>query len=243
MPTPAPRPSHGFTLVEVLVALVVMAVMAVMAWRGVDAMVRSRDVSQSSIEATARLQTVMAQLQQDLSQLYDPQLDRLPAISFDGSTLRIVRQRSEGATLVAWSVRGGNLIRWESPLNSTSNALLNAMQLSQQALDQPSAQRLQALSGAAGWQVLLFRGSTWSNAQSSDDLMSTTINTTVSAASTAASAASGASGTSSTSVESTESTVTVTRALPTGLYIKLDFAPDSGQGGSVERKFMLGPQP
>ena len=236
MSTPLHRRSTGFTLVEVLVALVLMAVMAMMAWRGVDAMARSRDISQASIESTARLQTVMAQLQQDLAQLYDPQLDKLPAISFDGATLRIVRQRDAGATLVAWSMRGGDFVRWESPISSTSNALLNALQLSQQALNQNAPQRLQALTGVTGWQVLFFRGSTWSNAQSSDDVVNTSVNGNAVPAPDAAASSSVGSGTNNGTV------VTVTRALPTGVYLKLDFAPDSGFNGSVERKFMLGPQ-
>ena len=45
----------GFTLVEVLVALVVMATMAGMAWRGIDALVKSREIAQARLAQTARL--------------------------------------------------------------------------------------------------------------------------------------------------------------------------------------------
>ena len=53
-----PATGRGFTLVEVLVALVVMATMAAMAWRGIDALVRSREIAQVRLAQTARLQTV-----------------------------------------------------------------------------------------------------------------------------------------------------------------------------------------
>ena len=65
------RGSAGFTLVEVLVALVVMATMAAMAWRGIDALVRSRETAQGHLAQTARLQTVMAQWELDLRALQD----------------------------------------------------------------------------------------------------------------------------------------------------------------------------
>ena len=81
-PKGAPRPSggragagrsdqHGFTLVEVLVALFIMAVLAGLAWRGVDALVRTRDGSKAAAEAVLRLGTVLAQWEQDLNQVQD----------------------------------------------------------------------------------------------------------------------------------------------------------------------------
>ena len=63
--------ARGFTLVEVLVALVVMATMAGMAWRGIDALVRSREIAQVRLANTARLQTVLAQWEVDLRAVQD----------------------------------------------------------------------------------------------------------------------------------------------------------------------------
>ena len=66
-----PRSDAGFTLVEVLVALVVMSLMAAMAWQGVDGMIRARDASQRRLEATLRLNTALAQWQQDLASVQE----------------------------------------------------------------------------------------------------------------------------------------------------------------------------
>ena len=56
----------GFTLVEVLVAMFVMAILAVMAWRGIDGISRTREASQSRLDQTLRLTTVLGQWEQDL---------------------------------------------------------------------------------------------------------------------------------------------------------------------------------
>ena len=70
-PRSAASAAAGFTLVEVLVAMLVMALMAVMAWQGVDGITRSRSVSQDRLEYTLRLDTVLAQWEQDLAALQD----------------------------------------------------------------------------------------------------------------------------------------------------------------------------
>ena len=62
---------RGFTLVEVLVALLIMAVLSAMAWQGIDGIVRARDMSQAQMERTLRLNTVIAQWEQDLMAVYD----------------------------------------------------------------------------------------------------------------------------------------------------------------------------
>ena len=64
---PNAAPHAGFTLVEVLVALLVMAVMAGMAWQGVDGIVRTRNATQVRLEQALRLNTVIAQWDQDLA--------------------------------------------------------------------------------------------------------------------------------------------------------------------------------
>ena len=77
----------GFTLVEVLVALLVMSLLAVMAWQGIDGMVRARDASQQRLEATLRLNTALAQWQQDL--LSVQQTPVVPGLRFDGAALQL----------------------------------------------------------------------------------------------------------------------------------------------------------
>jgi general secretion pathway protein J len=47
------RQQQGFTLIELLIAITLMAVMAGLGWRGLDGLMRSRDINQARIDQTA----------------------------------------------------------------------------------------------------------------------------------------------------------------------------------------------
>jgi general secretion pathway protein J len=159
--------SRGFTLVEVLVALLIMSVLAAMGWQGIDGMIRARDASQGAAEGTLRMTTVVAQWERDLGSLYESPL--VPAIAFDGATLRLVRESPDGAQVVAWSLREGVWRRWVSPAVLRASELQQAWLQSQQLLGNEETQ-VRLLDGATDWQIYFFRGNAWSNAQSSADL-------------------------------------------------------------------------
>ena len=72
------------TGMAVLVALVVMSLLALMAWQGVDGMLRARDASQQRLEATLRLNTALAQWQQDLLSIQ--QTPAVLGLRFDGAS-------------------------------------------------------------------------------------------------------------------------------------------------------------
>jgi general secretion pathway protein J len=164
---PRRRGSGGFTLVEVMVALAIMAVLAGLAWRGIDGMVRARDGSQQSLERTARLNTILAQWQQDFGALHDSGV--VPPLTFNGQTLLLTRTAGEGVSVVAWSLRGGLWQRWASAPAARSQALQQAWLSSQQLLgNEPGQVRL--LDGVGEWQLYFYRGNAWSNAQSSGDI-------------------------------------------------------------------------
>jgi len=152
----------------VLVALLIMAILAAMGWQGIDGMVRAREASQGAAERTLRLTTLIAQWEQDLSALYDSAA--VPAINFDGATLRLVRRGAAGAQVVAWSLREGIWRRWHSPVVVTSVELQQAWLASQQLIgDEPTQVTL--LDQVSDWQLYFYRGNAWSNAQSSGDLV------------------------------------------------------------------------
>ena len=163
---PPARTASGFTLVEVLVALLIMATLSTMAWQGVDGMVRARDASQEATERTLRLTTVLAQWEQDLGSLYDS--TSVPAIAFDGASLRLSRATPDGAQVVVWSLREGVWRRWASPSVTRAFELQQAWLMSQQLIGTEDHQ-VRLLDGATQWQLYFFRGNAWSNAQSSAD--------------------------------------------------------------------------
>jgi general secretion pathway protein J len=210
---PAAPKTLGFTLVEVLVAMMVMAIMAVMAWQGVDGIVRARTASQARLEQTLRMNTVVAQWEQDLDAMQESNV--LPtAIHFDGATVRLTRRAAGGLQLVIWSLRpdenGSVWMRWASPAVTTGAALQDYWLRSQQFQGTETGQ-LRTLSGISQWQLYFYRGNSWSNAQSSADV---------------AAPAEGASA-------------PPREALPSGVRLVLSFAPGSGQNGSLVRDTLL----
>ena len=214
------RRSAGFTLVEVLVAMVVMALMSLMAWQGVDGIARTRESNQVRLEQTLRLETVVAQWEQDLAALQDT--GAVPALRCDGQSVRLTRRAEGGMQVVLWSLRpetrGAVWQRWAGPATTTTHGLQESWLRSQQFQGGEDGQ-LRALEGLDSWQVYFYRGNGWSNCQSSDDL------TPVSpvAPSPAASAAA------------------ARVALPSGVRVVLAFAPGSGLNGTLTRDVLIAP--
>jgi len=160
---------RAFTLVEVLVALLAMAILAAFAWQGLDSVLRSREAGKEAIDRTVRMATVMAQWEQDLLALHDTGVLPSP-LSFDGQTLRLTRRMDQGVVLVTWSVRSGVWQRWVSPVYLRSGDLAEIWLRSQQFQGNEVGQLVVA-EGVGEWQVYFHRGSDWSNAQSSGDLV------------------------------------------------------------------------
>ena len=210
----------GFTLVEVLVAMMVMAIMAGMAWQGVDGIVRARDASQARLEQTLRLNTVIAQWQQDLASIQDTATVPV-ALSCDGASVRLTRRTPTGLQVVAWTLRPSNTAsgaswqRWAGPPVTTTGALQDSWLRSLQLLgDEPGTVR--TLAGLSQWQVYFYQGNAWSNCQSTGNV----------AAPPAAGTAGG---------------VVARQAPPKGVRIVLSFAEGSGTSGELTRDTVLGP--
>lgn len=215
----------GFTLVEVLVALMIMAMLATMAWQGVDVIVRSRDISQAQLQRSLLLNTLIAQWEQDLASLQETPV--VPPLVFDGAALRLTRKTADGMQVVVWALQSGTLLqprpgaeplrdmvwqRWAGPVVTRRSELQESWLLSQQLLgDEPGQLRL--IDGLSAWQLFFFRGSEWSNAQSSGDRRAGT------------------------------SFVPTQVELPTGVRLQLEFAPGQVREGNLIRDTVLGPQP
>jgi len=211
------HPARGFTLIEVLVAMMIMAILAAMAWQGVDGIVRTRDASQGRLEKLLRVNTVLAQFEQDLEASQDSDALPIALPSFDGISLRLTRRAPEGLQLVVWSLRGGTWLRWAGPAVTTTRALQESWTSSQQFLGNEPGQ-LRTLTGISEWQAYCFRGNSWSNCQSSAGV---------------APPANPASGPAARPSNSDPLKA---------VRVVLSFSEGSGFSGSITRQLLLGPQ-
>jgi general secretion pathway protein J len=230
----------GFTLIEVLVAIMVLALMATLAWRGVDGIVRARTRADTQLERILKLNTVLAQWEQDLGLLQET-----PAVlplSFDGASLRLTRQTPQGMQLVVWSLvpdpdavgAGGAWVRWASVPFKSRNELQEAWIKSQQLGDSHRRSSIKTLSGILQWNLYAFRNNGWSNIQSSGDQeedpgAEPEPATPPPAPGSAASAA-------------RRSVAPRREKLPSAVRLVLGFAPGSGYSGNLVRDIALGPQ-
>jgi general secretion pathway protein J len=162
----APAPSRpgdaglvrGFTLVELLVAIWIMALVAVIAWRGLSALVATRERLGPEADEVRAMLTGLGQIERDLSQAANPVLASLPGPSvrvqvFDGATsLQILRlseplpDGSSGLQRVTYAVVDGALVRQCSPPQRSLQDAINA----------PAA-TVRLLSGVASIQVRVWR--------------------------------------------------------------------------------------
>ncbi len=221
------RPSaHGFTLVEVLVALVVMSILAGLAWQAVDGMVRSRDAVDEQSRRVVVLGTALAQWEQDLQHLLTD--GPMPAVHFDGARLRLTRRVPQGVQLVVWSVRQGLWQRWAAPPTNLESALAQSWaQVPQMLGSEPG--HITLAEEVTSWQLFFFRGNAWTNAQSTGDL--------VAAGVAAAQAAQGAQG------HTTSRGLPNRERLPQGVRLVINLRGSSGTGSITRDVLVPGGQP
>jgi general secretion pathway protein J len=172
------RMQKGFTLIELLIAITLMAVLAGLSWRGLDSLMRSRDITQAQVEKTAVLQTVLAQWQSDLNAVQPVPNITDTGVQWDGRTLRLTRRatawRADGADaglwVVAWTLRGNQWLRWQSAPVQTRAALQQAWANAERWGQNPSSDDTAletTLVPLDAWQLTYFRGNAWTNPLSS----------------------------------------------------------------------------
>lgn len=168
----------GFTLIELLIAITLMAVMAGLGWRGLDGLMRSRDINQTRVDQTAIMQTVLAQWRTDLDHMTSVPSISDAGLAWDGQTLRVTRRASTslvaggdaGLWVVAWTRRDGRWWRWQSPAIQDKRSLLEAWTRAERWGKNASAddQNFETpLAAIDQWQISYFRGNTWTNPLSS----------------------------------------------------------------------------
>jgi general secretion pathway protein J len=173
------RSQRGFTLIELLIAITLMAVLAGLSWRGLDSLMRSRDITQAQVNKTAVLQTVLAQWQADLNALQTVPSINDAGVNWDGRTLRLTRRattwRAQGGDaglwVVAWTQRNNQWMRWQSAPVQSRSALQQAWTQAERWGQNPSSNDAAfetLLAPLDAWQLTYFRGNAWTNPLSSD---------------------------------------------------------------------------
>jgi general secretion pathway protein J len=185
VPAIARRPNHGFTLIEVLVAMLVMSIMALLSWQGIDGMVRANEHNRQRADELAAVHNGLQQWKADLDQMVDSKLSPAPlpafatsaakSIDFDGRVLRITRLVSaDEVRVVAWGTRGSDgslasgrkLLRWVSePVRTRAQwqaAWDQAGRWGQNPSDADRAREVGVLN-IEEWQIFYYRNDSWSN--------------------------------------------------------------------------------
>ncbi len=181
---------RGFTLIELLIAITLMAVLAGLSWRGLDSLMRSRDITQAQVDKNAVLQTVLAQWQADLNAVQPVAGITDAGVQWDGRTLRLMRRATawradgsdDGIWVVAWTLRGNQWLRWQSPPAQTRAALQQAWTNAERWGQNPSSDDAlleTPLIPLDTWQLTYFRGNAWTNPLSSAGNTDTTSQSTL----------------------------------------------------------------
>jgi len=148
-----------------MVALTVLAVLAGMAFRGVDALMRAKDRTQSDTERTLRLDNGISQFDADIAQIVNTQV--VDPATFDGATLRLTRRGPDGLQLVLWTLQDHRWQRWTSGPMTHVSELQQAWLRSQQ-WTAISSNALAVLDEVDTFQVYSYcAGGGWGNFQSS----------------------------------------------------------------------------
>lgn len=159
------RRQQGFTLIELMVAIGILALVAMLSWRGLDAMVRAQQGTQTRSDRIAVLQTALAQWRVDLDAVLPPGQAQSSTLDWNGQTLRLLRLASAdaatsgskqgageappllapGTIVVAWTLRN------TCPSNSPDMPARSCWMRWQSPVLHTMGEQQQAWQQAAGW--------------------------------------------------------------------------------------------
>jgi general secretion pathway protein J len=119
--------SHGFTLLELLVAITVLSIVSMIAWRGLDSLVLTRERLEPEVDDIRSLLTTFGQMERDLTQVTNPAFLGLTTsplnigIADGGQVIELARvaspvaDRATEVQTVFYRVVDGSLVRQATP--------------------------------------------------------------------------------------------------------------------------------
>lgn len=152
---------HGFTLVEMLIAIGILAMIAVLGWRSMDGMLRSRSALTDSMQQLRALQRSFAQMQDDCAQLAGADaIGAVAALQIQPNRLALIRnvfapEQPTRLQAVVYYIAGGVLKRRVSPATRDLPALQRFLQQAEGGIDLPLQSDVHAMTLRAwgqGWQ-------------------------------------------------------------------------------------------
>jgi general secretion pathway protein J len=154
---------RGFTLVELLVAISIMAIVSIISWRGLSALVATRDRLGPEADEVRSLLTGFGQMELDLAHVSSPLLvpqagSPVSVQSINGTTALQILRFSEplpdgGSALeqVTYSVVDGALIRACSPPARTVQAAVATVPATVRLVAGVSSMQLRVWRANEGW--------------------------------------------------------------------------------------------
>lgn len=168
---------HGFTLLEMLVAIALMSLLSVMAYTGVSAMISARTVIGGSTDKTIAMQAAFTQWSQD----WDAAAGLLmrPGVQFSGNAIRMVRKKSnELGQVVAWRTTPSGLERLAWPPSSQPDTLRRQWEATWQWIQRSSSESTFSDSGDTavvnrwtmlqGMKIYYYMENAWGNPYNTD---------------------------------------------------------------------------
>lgn len=121
------KSNHGFSLIEVMIALIIMAIIGIMSWRGLDSSLRSKDIIEQHIVEHQAIQTLINYWQSDCKSLTNGINSEIPSFIKGNKNFWLMKHvnslNTQGWQIIAYTLVNNKLQRLQSTVYPTKNEL------------------------------------------------------------------------------------------------------------------------